>query len=103
MRLHGLPAAYLRANTFYFSQMGWESADLPRRFIEWLDEKEDREIREKVLSWLRREVDWITDVMPYAIRQYWYLAPIVYFVAWHTRNIWKREITRLETEMEEKG
>lgn len=99
MRLSRFQAAFMRANSNYFAEKGYEPEGIKRRVAEWLEGKDDKEIHGKIIDWMQAEVDWIDAVLPASVRQYWYFAPVVCFLLWLIRRAWRRQIVALEREL----
>jgi len=90
MRVSTTVATLIRANIRYFSRQGYESPEMCERVNQWLAGIEDKEVQEKVISWLQSDAGWTGETRPAILRRYWYLSPALLFVWWHVhrRLLW---------------
>ncbi|GAI61141.1 unnamed protein product [marine sediment metagenome] len=78
MRLTKFDETYIRANTKYFFGQKFITKEQCDSVMSWLKGKDDKEARILVVSWMRADAVWVEEMLPVAMRRFWYVAPLVF-------------------------
>lgn len=93
--MRGLIPTIVEANIRYFIKQGWEQPETLDRLNRWFSGSEDEELGKKVVSWLLSDAQWTEEILPSMVRRFWFISPVIIFVAWYMRRLASREASRI--------
>lgn len=95
MRLSGFEGVIVRSDAVYFREQGFITISEYQGVLEWLNGKEDAEIRQRVIGWMTSDARYLAECVGATARLLWYLWPLVYLGVWVMRRTLQRRVKRL--------
>ncbi len=78
MKLTKFEETVTKANAKYFFDQGFMTKKQYNSVKSWLKGKDDEEAQALAVSWMKADAVWAEEILPVAMRRFWYVAPVVF-------------------------